>query len=63
MSLSQRYRDRLVTPSAAAAMVPDGGFVYVSGNAATPMTLLRALARRDDIRAPIRVAQRSDLRR
>ena len=56
MSLSQRYRDRLVTPSAAAAMVPDGGFVYVSGNAATPMTLLRALARRDDIRAPIRVA-------
>lgn len=55
MSLGQRYRDKLTTPSAAAAMIPDGGFVYCSGNAATPLTLLRALARRDDIKVPIRV--------
>ncbi|MCA9719392.1 MAG: acetyl-CoA hydrolase/transferase family protein [Myxococcales bacterium] len=38
-----------------AARVPSGGFVYISGNAATPRALLEALAARDDLERPVRL--------
>jgi acyl-CoA hydrolase len=49
------WRKKILSAEAAAALVPDGGFLYVSGNAASPMALLRALAARTDVHTPIRV--------
>ena len=43
------------TAAEAVATIPDGSFVYISGNAATPGALVRALAARTDIQAPIRL--------
>lgn len=56
MSVSALYASRRRDLAAAAALVPDGGSIYVSGNAATPLALLRALAARTDITQCIRVA-------
>ncbi len=55
MSISERYARKRLSADDVAARVPSGGFVYVSGNAATPRALLDALARRDDIERPIRL--------
>ena len=33
---------RLMSAEAAVADIPSGGFIYTSGNAASPQTLLRA---------------------
>jgi acyl-CoA hydrolase len=55
MSWKAQYASRRVDAATAARMVPSGGTVYVSGNAATPLTLVRALAQRTDIDRPIRV--------
>lgn len=49
MSLAEQIRTKQMTPEQAAAQVPDGGFVYVSGNAATPNALVRAVAARQDL--------------
>ncbi len=41
------------TPQDAVAHIPDGSFVYVAGNAATPRALVRALGERRDLEAGI----------
>lgn len=55
MSVPGQFARKLVDADAAARLVPSGGFIYVSGNAATPRALVAALARRDDVTEPIRV--------
>jgi acyl-CoA hydrolase len=44
-----------LTPDAAVADIPEGGFVYLGGNAATPRALAQALARRRSPGRPITV--------
>jgi 4-hydroxybutyrate CoA-transferase len=48
-------RPAIVSADEAVANIPAGGFVYVSGNAATPVALVQALARRKVDGPPIRV--------
>ena len=53
--MTQGLRHKLCSSDAAAALVPDGGFVYLSGNAATPHGLANALAARTDLTKTVRV--------
>ena len=46
---------RILSAEQAVAHVPSGGFVYVSGNAATPRALLEALASRDDFNEEVNI--------
>lgn len=55
MSLTSEYQRRRVSLQDAAALVPDHARLYVSGNAATPQALLRALAARTDLQGPVTV--------
>jgi 4-hydroxybutyrate CoA-transferase len=55
MSWASVYAGKLRTAAEALQVVPDGGFIYVSGNAATPGALVRALADREDLTRPVRV--------
>jgi acyl-CoA hydrolase len=48
MSWVDDYKRKLSTPQEAASVVKSGDRVYISGNAATPYVLLRALAVRKD---------------
>lgn len=51
MSWVDDYKKKLVSAEEAASVVKSGDRVYISGNAATPYTLMRALAsRKDDLR-------------
>lgn len=56
MTTELELQRRLTSPEAAVADIPSGGFIYTSGNAASPRTLLSALAAREDIHAPVHVA-------
>jgi 4-hydroxybutyrate CoA-transferase len=51
-----RYEAKRTTAEEAVRAVPDGGTVYVAGNAATPGALLRALAARRDFTRTVDVA-------
>lgn len=55
MTLSELFNSLRVSLDEAAAMVPDGGLIYMSGNAATPRALVSALARRTDLSRPVTV--------
>jgi len=48
MSWIYKYREKVVSPEEAVSVVKSGDRVYMSGNAATPYVLLRALAKRKD---------------
>lgn len=48
MSWIYKYREKVVSPEEAVSVVKSGDRIYMSGNAATPYVLLRALARRKD---------------
>ena len=48
MKWIEEYRNKIVTPAEAVAEIKSGDNVYVSGNAATPNTLVQALANRKD---------------
>ena len=43
MSVSELYARKRMREADVAARVPSGGFVYISGNAATPRALLEAM--------------------
>lgn len=52
MSWIDDYKKKLVTPEEAVAKIKSGDRVYISGNAATPYALMRALAvRKDELEA------------
>lgn len=55
MSWARIYASKKRTAAEAAKLVPDGGFAYIGGNAATPGALVRALAERTDLAKPMRV--------
>jgi acyl-CoA hydrolase len=55
MSWARLYADRRRSAADAVRGVPDGGFLYVGGNAATPGALVRALAERTDLTRRMRV--------
>ena len=46
MDWHETYRQRVVTPEEAAAMIRPGSRIYISGNAAAPYVLLNAIAAR-----------------
>jgi 4-hydroxybutyrate CoA-transferase len=46
MSWIEQYRSKVVTPDEAVAVVKSGDRIYISGNAATPLLLMNALAKR-----------------
>lgn len=46
---------QVISAAEAAALVPDQGFVYVAGNAATPRALVRALAEREAEVSDVRI--------
>jgi acyl-CoA hydrolase len=48
MSWVDDYKKKLCTPEEAASVVKSGDRVYISGNAATPYVLMKALAQRKD---------------
>ena len=48
MNWLSNYKSKIVSPEEAVKVVRSGDFIYVSGNAATPLLLMNALARRGD---------------
>lgn len=48
MVWQSQYRSKVTSPEEAVSVVKSGDRIYVSGNAATPFTLLKALAARKD---------------
>jgi acyl-CoA hydrolase len=55
MSWTRLYASKKKAAAEAVRLVPDGGFVYIGGNAATPGALVGALAERTDLTRPMRV--------
>ena len=48
MKMIELYKSKLCTPEEAVSIIESGSRIYVSGNAATPYKLIRALAQRKD---------------
>jgi acyl-CoA hydrolase len=48
MSVIEEYKRKLISADEAASLIRDNESLYISGNAAAPLELLRALARRPD---------------
>jgi acyl-CoA hydrolase len=48
MSWVEKYKEKLVTAEEAVSEIKSQDRVYISGNAATPLTVIRALAKRKD---------------
>ena len=48
MKISEEYKNKLTTPEEAVSIIESGSRIYVSGNAAAPYPLIKALAERKE---------------